>query len=135
MNEHEIRNQIDESLLYYKKCKRRHQIISPFYFIVIILTLACILFVITIYAIIYFEAIKLALTWVEPDSDAITLYLMHKYEDFIKVEYLIYLLLPGAIVLSIFKKLNKKAYLRNENKVFTLKKDLKKLEEEKSHSQ
>ena len=49
------------------------------------------------------------------------------------ISYVTIFTLTGAIVFGTFTKLNKKAYKRNENKIYTLKKDLKQLQE-KSHS-
>lgn len=135
MNEVEIREQIDNSLNYYKKCKKRHKIFKILFLPFLIVTICFIAFLVFVYAKLYFEAFELALNL--HTSGQIINYLTKKYSLLLMIysiiSYFTIFTLTGAIVFGTFTKLNKKACKRHENKIYILKKDLKKLEE-KSHS-
>lgn len=135
MTEDIIRANIDESLFYFRKCRKRHKIFNILYIPFLILTICFIAFLVFVYAKLYFEAFDLALNF--HTSEQVINYLTRKYSLLLMIysiiSYVTIFTLTGAIVFGTFTKLNKKAYKRNENKIYTLKKDLKQLKE-KSHS-
>ena len=135
MTEDIIRKNIDESLFYYRKCKKRHKIFNILYLPFLILTICFIAFLAFVYAKLYFDALDLPSNL--HTSEQIIDYLSNKYSLLLMIysiiSYVTIFTLTGAIVFGTFTNLNKKACKRNENKIYTLKKDLKQLQE-KSHS-
>lgn len=135
MNEEMIRNQIDECLMYFRKCRNRYKIFNKLFIPFLILTICFIAFIVFVYVMLYLKSIDLMMNLYTAEQ-AIN-YLSRKYRELIiiysSIQFLTIFTLTGTIVFGTFSILNKKAYLRNENRVYTLKKDLKYLQE-KSHS-
>ena len=59
MTEDIIRANIDESLFYFRKCRKRHKIFNILYIPFLILTICFIAFLVFVYAKLYFEAFDL----------------------------------------------------------------------------
>lgn len=128
-----INFQINKSLIYYKRCKRRQSIFKPFFVINYVLLILSILLSITGYIWYTLSLIKIE----SSHHYNFLIYFASKYaiEDLIVFcEYypnialilslITYFSLIGTIIFGIYYKLNKKAYIRHENKILTLKKEL-----------
>lgn len=132
MNEN-INLQIENSLIYYKRCKRRQSFFKPFFIISYVVLILSILLSIAsylryIYSLIRIESINNSNDfWVrlpKDDLEELTEFCEFYPTIALYLSYIFYFALIGTIIFGIYYKLNKKAYIRHENKILTLKKEI-----------
>ena len=78
MTEDIIRANIDESLFYFRKCRKRHKIFNILYIPFLILTICFIAFLVFVYAKLYFEAFDTKLQFWQKKSESDTVAMPYK---------------------------------------------------------